>query len=294
MSSRRVAAGGGSSKLAILLAAMSLLVAEAGTARQLRIVSLAPNLTELAYAAGAGGALVGTVEYSDYPAAARSLPRVGDAWAVDAESVLALRPDLVLAWASGTPAETISKLRSLRVRVVPIETFRLADVPVALRQIGQIAGTSAAADAAAAMFDAEIRRLREAHARARTLTVFIEIDDEPLYTVNGRHIISEVVELCGGRNVFADLPQLAPPVNVEAVLARDPQVILSTDDTIADPAALWRRWPHLAAVRAGAIYSMNSDTLTRATPRLAQGARDTCAALDAARAGEQVPKSRFR
>jgi iron complex transport system substrate-binding protein len=121
----------------------------------------------------------------------------------------------------------------------------------------------------------------------RRLTVFIEIDDEPLYTVNGRHVISEVVELCGGSNVFADLPQLAPPVALEAVLARDPDVILSTDDTISDPGQLWRPWTRLKAVRAGTIYSLDSDTLTRATPRLAEGARAVCAALDDARTKEK-------
>ena len=269
-----------------LLAALALgtLAPAAGAAAAPRIVSLAPNLTELAYAAGAGSTLVGTVEYSDYPAAARALPRVGDAWRVDPERVLELRPDLVLAWSSGTPGDTVARLESLGLKVVSIPTYRLADVATALRTIGKIAGTSAVADASAAAFDSGIRRLRAEHAGVPTVSVFIEIDDEPLYTVNGRHVISEVVELCGGRNVFAGLPQLAPPVALEAVLALDPQVILSTDDTIADPQALWRRWTQLAAVRDGAIYSMSSDTLTRATPRLAVGAREVCAALDDARA----------
>lgn len=253
-------------------------------ATQPRIVSLAPNLTELAYAAGAGGTLVGTVEYSDYPDAARALPRVGDAWRVDPERVLALKPDLVLAWPSGTPVDTIARLESLGLRVVSIPTYRLADVATALRTIGKIAGTPAAADASAAAFDRRVRQLRADHAGVPEVSVFIEIDDEPLFTVNGRHVISEIVELCGGRNVFADLPQLAPPVSLEAVLARDPQVILSTDDTIADPLALWRRWTRIAAVRDGTIYSMSSDTLTRATPRLADGAREVCSALDDARA----------
>ncbi len=253
-------------------------------ATQPRIVSLAPNLTELAYAAGAGGTLVGTVEYSDYPDAARALPRVGDAWRVDPERVLALEPDLVLAWPSGTPVDTVARLESLGLRVVSIPTYRLADVASALRTIGKIAGTSAVADASATAFDARVRQLRIDHAGAPAVTVFIEIDDEPLFTVNGRHVISEIVELCGGRNVFAELPQLAPPVSLEAVLARDPQVILSTDDTIADPLALWRRWTRIAAVRDGTIYSMSSDTLTRATPRLADGASEVCSALDDARA----------
>ena len=256
----------------------------AAEAARLRIVSLAPSLTELAYAAGAGDALVATVEYSDYPAAARALPRVGDAWRVDVERVLALRPDLVLAWASGTPRETIDTLESLGLKVASIATYRLADVPAALRQVGRIAGTPAVAEDAASRFETSIRNLARAHGDAPVLSVFIQIDDEPLYTVNGRHVMSEVVELCGGRNVLADLPQLAPPVSLEAVLALDPQVILSTDDTIADPHAIWRRWPQLAAVRAGTIYTLSPDTLTRPTPRLVEGARAVCAALDDARA----------
>jgi len=248
-----------------------------------RIVSLAPHLTEIAYAAGAGAALVGTVEYSDYPAAARALPRVGDGWRVDFERVLALRPDVVLAWSSGTPRATIERLQALRLRVLEIPTFRLADVPAALRQVGDLAGTRAVAEPVAAGFDADVSRLRQQYAGARRVTVFVQIDDEPLFTVSGRHVISEMVELCGGRNVFADLPQIAPQVDTEAVLALDPQVILSTDDTVVDPRARWLRWPQLAALRHGTIYSMPSDTVARASPRLVEGVKAVCAALDDAR-----------
>ena len=267
--------------LVIVAAALGSVAATA--AERPRIVSLAPNLTEIAYAAGAGPALVGTVEYSDYPAAARQLPRVGDGWRIDYEQVLALRPDVVLAWASGTPVQTIERLRTLGLRVVTVPTFRLADVPAALRLVGDLAGSRPQADAAAARFDAEVRRLRRQHAGAQPLRVFVEIDDEPLFTVNGEHVISEVVELCGGRNVFAELPQIAPQVDVEAVLASDPDVILSTDDTIADPRARWLAWPQMRAVRSGTIFSLPSDTVTRASPRLVEGAVAVCAALDAAR-----------
>ena len=255
----------------------------AGAAERLRIVSLAPSLTEITYAAGAGAALVGTVEYSDYPAAARQLPRVGDGWRVDVEQVLALRPNVVLAWSSGTPQATIEQLESVGLRVVPVSTFRLADVPAALRLVGRLAGTQSVAERAATRFEAGIRRLREQHAGAPELTAFIQIDDQPLYTVGGRHVLSEVVELCGGHNVFDDLAQVAPQVDVEAVLARNPQVIRSTDDTVADPAAQWRRWPQLAAVRAGAVYALPSDLVARATPRLVEGVAATCAAFDDAR-----------
>jgi iron complex transport system substrate-binding protein len=260
-----------------------LVVVPALAADGLRMVSLAPNLSEIVYAAGAGATLVGTVEYSDYPAAARSVPRVGDGWSVDVEQVLALQPDVVLAWASGTPEATIARLAALDLRVVTVRTYRLADVPAALRLVGDMAGTTPVAEAAAARFERDVQRLRERHAGAALVTVFVQIDDEPLFTVSGGHVISEVVELCGGRNVFADLPQIAPRVDLEAVLARNPEVILSTDDTIADPRAFWRRWPQLAAMRFGSIYSVPSDTVARATPRLVDGVRAVCAALDDAR-----------
>jgi len=255
-------------------------------------VSLAPHLTEIAYAAGAGKALVGTVEYSDYPEAARSLPRVGDGWRVDFERVLALRPDVVLAWSSGTPRATIERLLALRLNVVEVPTYRLEDVPAALRQVGDLAGTRATAEPVAARFEADVRRLRQQHSGSRSVTVFVQIDDEPLFTVSGRHVISEVVELCGGRNVFADLPQIAPQIDAEAVLARDPQVILSTDDTIADPRAQWLRWPQLAAVRHGTIYAMPSDTVARASPRLVKGVESVCGALDDARRRLEPRKAR--
>ena len=266
-----------------VIVAAALCSAAAAAAERPRIVSLAPNLTEIAYAAGAGPALVGTVEYSDYPAEARRLPRVGDGWRIDYEQVFALRPDVVLAWASGTPAQTIERLRALGLRVVTVPTFRLADVPAALRLVGDLAGSRRQADAAAVRFEAEVQRLRRQHAGARPLRVFVEIDDQPLFTVSGDHVISEVVELCGGHNVFAALPQIAPQVDVEAVLASDPDVILSTDDTIADPRSQWLAWPQMRAVRFGTIYSLPSDTVTRAAPRLVEGAVQVCAALDSAR-----------
>ena len=249
-----------------------------------RLISLAPNLTEIAYAAGAGAMLVGTVEFSDYPAAAKTVPRVGDAWRVDPEAVLALRPDVVLVWPTGTPETTISRLRALGLNIVEVPTQSLADVPRALRQVGRLAGTSAVAERAARDFEARVAQQRAQYAKRSPLTVFIQIDDEPIYTVNGRHVISEIVELCGGRNVFAGLPQLAPAISAEAVLAADPQVILSTDDTIAEPMTLWERWPRMRAVREGHVFRLPSDLVTRASPRLAQGVEVTCAALERARA----------
>ena len=248
-----------------------------------RIVSLAPHLTELVYAAGGGDTLVGTVEFSDFPEAARSLPRVGDAWRVDLERLLALHPDIVLTWTSGTPPDIVARLDTLHLRRVDIATFRLADVPVALQTLGELTGTPAIARAAADSFSTQIAALRDRYAHATPVTVFIQLDDQPLFTVNSRHIISEIVELCGGRNIFATLPQLAPSISVEAVVAADPQVILSTDDTIADPAAQWQSWQRLTSVRFRTIYPIHADTVARSTPRLVQGTRETCENLADAR-----------
>jgi iron complex transport system substrate-binding protein len=265
--------------------------APATPARALRIISLAPSLTEIAYAAGAGALLVGAVEFSDYPAAAKAVPRVGDAWRVDAERVIALRPDVVLVWPTGTPETTIERLRTLGLNVVDVPTQSLADVPRALRQIGRLAGTLPVAERAARDFEARVAHERARFGKRPPVTVFIQIDDEPIFTVNGRHVISEIVALCGGRNVFADLPQLAPSIAAEAVLAADPQVILSTDDTIADPCAFWQRWPRLQAVRFDTVFKVSSDLVTRASPRLAAGVEVTCSALEQARARLAAPQA---
>jgi len=251
--------------------------------RPLRIVSLAPHLTELVFAAGAGETLVGTVAYSDYPAQALDIERIGDAWRVDLERLVALQPDLVLAWPSGTPEQTLQRLDASGLHVVPLPTDRLADVAAALRRIGELTGRAAEAGAAASRFEAGVDALRERHAADPVVSVFVQLDDQPLYTINGRHLISEVVELCGGRNVFGELPQLAPAVSLESVLARDPQVILTTDDTIADPRRAWSRWQGMRAVRAGTIYAVPADTVSRATPRLIEGIAAVCEALAAAR-----------
>jgi iron complex transport system substrate-binding protein len=269
--------------LLLLGAQIAVTSAAPSAASKPRLISLAPSLTEIAYAAGAGTLLVGAVEFSDYPAAAQAVPRVGDAWRVDPEAVLALRPDAVLVWPTGTPDTTIARLRALGLNVVEVPTQSLADVPRALRQVGRLAGTVAVAERAARDFEARVARQRAQYSQRAPLSVFIQIDDEPIYTVNGRHVISEIVVLCGGRNVFADLPQLAPAISAEAVLAADPQVILSTDDTITEPMTLWQRWPRMQAVRAGNVFKLSSDLVTRASPRLAQGVEMTCAALERAR-----------
>lgn len=262
----------------LMLAATSAVAAGAS-----RIVVLAPNLAELVFAAGAGERLVGTVEYSDYPRVARRIPRVGDAFRIDHEKLLAVRPDLVLAWQSGTPVAVIEKLRGLGLPVAVVQVSQLAQVAEALRQVGKLAGTEASAEQAAQQFERNLATLKLRYADRSALRVFIEIERQPLFTVNGKHLISEIVQLCGGENVFAGVNQLAPAIGIEAVLVADPQVVLST--VRGDPAmSAWRRWRKIDAVRAQRVYQLDPDTLTRATPRVIEGAKQVCEVLDRARA----------
>lgn len=248
-----------------------------------RIVSLAPGLTELIYAVGAEQWLLATVEYSDYPEAAKHIPRVGDAFHVDMEKLLALQPDLVLAWTTGTPVTTVEQIKALGLRVESIEVQHLSEVSASLLRIGELTGAQARAQQAAQQFEQGISGLRAKYAASKRLRTFVEVNQQPLYTVNGKHVLSEVLSLCGGDNVFADLNQLAPAIGVEAVLKTDPDVILSTEGTDEQIRRDWRTWPQLKAVKRAHIYAVSPDTTTRATPRLLQGAQEICEALEQAR-----------
>lgn len=270
-------------RIAALLALLLLLAANAHARRVERIVSLTPHLTELAFAAGAGSRVIGTVEFSDEPAAARQIPRIGDAFRVDVERILALEPDVVLAWATGTPRATIERLRKLGLDVREFDTQRIADVPRVVRELGELAGTSPIAARAAAEFDTAMSALKRRYAQRERLRVFLQVNTRPLYTVNGRQIMSELLEACGGRNVFDDLNQLAPQVALEAVIARNPDVIIVTDEGDPNAMSAWRKWPQVEAVRSNNLYTLPANDLTRATTRLAQGAEMLCRVMDTAR-----------
>ena len=247
-----------------------------------RIVSLAPHVTELVYAAGAGESLVGASEYSDYPAEALFLPRVGDAFRLDYERIVSLRPDFAVAWESGTPAASIARLEALGVRVVVLRVKVLDDISSALVELGQLAGTSEVAEVAAGNLRRGFAELGRRYAGRPAVRVFVQLDDEPLFTVTGRHLISEMVSLCGGGNVFAGLPGLAPAVDLEAVIGADPELILYMGGN-PQPPRHWRNWQGLSATRLDSVVRVPPDLVTRATPRALDGAREVCSAIERTR-----------
>ncbi len=247
-----------------------------------RIVSVAPHVTETLFAAGAGSRVVGAVDYSDYPEAAKTIPRVGGSSGLDLEAILALKPDLVIGWASGNPASKMEKLRALGVVVYLSEPRRMEDVARDIEQFGVLAGTLPVAGRVAAAYRARHRKLHTRYAHRPPVRVFYQIWNRPLLTVNGEHLISQAIALCGGENVFSGSPLLTPAVDVEAVFAADPEVIV-TGDAPPDARDDWQRWPTLQAVRKGNVFHLPPDLLERNGPRILDGAEQLCGMLETAR-----------
>ena len=245
-----------------------------------RIASLAPSLTELVYAAGAGTRLVAVSAYSDFPAAAKTLPQVVDAAGVSLESLLAFKPDLVIAWKSGNRPADIKRVLELGIPVFVIEVARLADVPLAMRTIGVLAGTGDIAEQAARQFERDVDKLRRASRNKKTVSVFFEISQQPLMTINRNHAIDEVIALCGGDNIFRDQSTLVFTASLEELFRLQPQAILFPANEEKAPFAQYRGLKAWAQKR---IYRVGADELLRTGPRLVMGAQQVCAALERAR-----------
>jgi iron complex transport system substrate-binding protein len=274
---------GGAARAAAALFLLSIAFAPAANAA--RVVALAPHLAELVCAVGACDQLVGVVEHSDYPEQVRTLPRVGDAHAANAEAVLALAPDLILVWDGGTPARTIAQLERLKLHVERIRTRSLDDVGQALLRVGALLGEEDAACAAEKDYSEAIARLRARYAGAPPIDAMYQIDPEPVFTVNHDSPISEALAVCGAHNVFGDYGRLAGPVGREAVIAANPgAIVFGRQDDVDGIRRGWLRFPGMRAVRANNLIAVDADRLARATPRMAQGIAQLCEALDGARA----------
>ncbi len=278
--------------VALIASAQAELVFKDDTGREIRLkapakrlLPLAPHATELLYAAGAGDRLVGTVEYSDFPPAAKKVPRVGSYDRFDLEAISALKPDLIIAWESGNPAAPVEKLKALGLTVYVSQPNRMEDVAGQLERLGQLAGTEATANAAAAQFRQRLETLRRNNAGKPKVRVFYQIWIAPLMTVGGPQIITSAINLCGGENVFGHLTQMAPTVSVEGVLAADPEAIVATGMGDARPEWLndWNKWSRMTAVKRGNLFHIHPDLMQRHTPRILDGAEQLCADLDVAR-----------
>lgn len=249
-----------------------------------RIIALTPHLTELVYAAGAWKQLVGVARFSNYPPEARQLPVVSDSGNFDFERILALKPDLVLAWRSGTPVGAVTRLERLGLPVFASDAVHLRDIGRSVEVIATLAGTLVESAAARGAFDSRLQALLRRPPVRDPVRVFYEIWHRPLMTVNHSHIISDVIALCGGINVFGESRPLTPEVSRESVLAARPEVALGggSADTAAGFSARWAEQP--PPLNRIAAYYVPPDLIQRPTPRLVEGALQVCAHLDAIRA----------
>jgi iron complex transport system substrate-binding protein len=246
---------------------------------------LSPHITELLFAAGAGPRVVGVDDSSDYPPAALHIPKLGEAATLDIEKLLSLKPTLVIVWETGTPPRRRTELERLNLHVVVTEQRHLEDIGGALLNFGRLAGTESTATEAARRYRADLAGLRVRYSGRSRLTVFYQVWDRPLYTLSGDHVVSEVISLCGGDNVFAQLSTLAPAVDREAVVARDPDVILigASGADGARQAAEWNRFPNLQAVKKHHVFTVDPSLIGRMAPRILDGVQAVCASLDKAR-----------
>ena len=251
-----------------------------------RIISLAPSLTELLYVAGAGDKLVGVVEYSDYPEEALSLPVIGRFDRFDIERILELKPDLVVAWLTGNPRSTIDGLEKLGLKVYVAEPKFLDSIPIQLNKLGQLAGTEGHANEAIEAYAATLESLVNRYSDERPVRVFYQVWDRPLMTAGGAELTNDLIELCGGINIFGELTALAPKVNLEAVLLRDPELIVASGIDERRPAWLdtWDQWPSITAVANRQVVFIDPDLTQRHSPRVLQGAEILCEQVAEARA----------
>lgn len=250
-----------------------------------RIISLAPHITELLFSIDVGDRIVATVEYSDYPLAAKQIKRIGGYNAIDLESILALQPDLIIAWRSGNNPVQIEKLQALGIPVFINEPHHIEDIPGTALRLAVLADKNKQAKVFVDEFEQRHASLKKQFASRQPVKLFYEIWHQPLMTINGEHLISDVIRLCGAVNIFADVPVLAPTVSVESVLQAEPDIIVTGGlrQTYQAWAMTWQRWPQLPAVANEQLYFINPDLMQRHGPRILQGAGQLCQYVEQAR-----------
>jgi len=248
-----------------------------------RVVALAPHVTELLFAAGGAEKIVGAVSYSDYPEAAKQVPRVGDNRQVDMERLLAMKPDLLVVWRHGTSERQIDQLRQLGIPIFHSEPKKLDQIADNLEKMGKLLGTEPAANTAAKELRQKLASLRAQYASRPPVRTFYQVWDKPLYTLNGEHIVSDALKVCGGQNIFADQKVTAPVVSVEAVLEADPEAVFATAEKDYGGVNLWRPYKTFKATRQDNLFTIDGNLLNRAGPRMIAGTAVLCEKLEEAR-----------
>jgi iron complex transport system substrate-binding protein len=248
-----------------------------------RVIAMSPHVTELLFAAGGADKIVGAVTYSDFPEAAKKIPRVGDNRQIDMERVIAMKPDLIVIWMHGNVERQIEMLRQLKVPLYHSEPLKLEGIAENVERLGQLMGTEKVAQPAADDIRKQFAALARQYSTRPPVRLFYQVWDKPLYTLSSKSIVSDAIQLCGGVNIFADLKVTAPVVSVEAVLQADPEAIVGTSEKDYGSVDLWRPYSTMLAVKNDNLFRLDGELLNRAGPRMVAGAAALCERLDTAR-----------
>ena len=249
----------------------------------MRVISMSPHVTETLFAAGGGSRIVGAVNYSDYPEAAKSIPRIGSNREIDLERVISMKPDLIVAWMHNNSERQIEMVRQLGVPVYLSDPQTLDSIPENVARLGQLMGTEAVANAAASDLRRQLASLRTRYAGRPTVRSLYQVWDKPLYTLSGKHIITDALKLCGGENIFDKLTVTAPIVTVESVLQADPEAVFGTAEKNYGGVSLWKPYATLTATRNDNLFTVDGNLLNRAGPRMIAGTAVLCEKLELAR-----------
>jgi len=250
-----------------------------------RIVSLAPDETEMLFAAGGAGHVVGVIRFSDYPAAAALLPVVGDVQGLDLERILSLKPDLIVVWGTGTGAQQIALLRQTGIAVFVAQPRHLADIPDGIETLGRLMGTQSQAGPVANALRVKLADLRQRYSSLTPVRLFYQVWDQPLFTLNAHNIVSDAIALCGGVNIFADLKAISPSIDIESVVRANPEAIVGTEEKHPSNGGvmMWKKFPSMLAVQRGNLIEIDGNLINRAGPRMIAGTAALCEKLGEAR-----------
>ena len=247
-----------------------------------RIISLAPHTTELLFAAGAEKSIVAVTAWSDYPPQAKNIPSVGSATELDVERIIKLQPDLVVAWKNGNKPRQIAHLRKFGIQVFESEPKTLDEIANSIKKLSMLAGTEKIGEQQALAFQQKIQFLKNKYQHAAEVRYFYQIWQKPLMTLNGEHLISQALKICGGKNIFSELVPTAPTVNSESVIQNNPEVIfMSSEEKNAN--SLWQSFPNMMAVSRNNLFTFNGSIMNRAGPRMAEATEQLCEKLELAR-----------
>ena len=259
--------------------------AESKPASAKKIIALSPHSVEMLYAIGAGDQIIATLEYSDYPPPALSIPRIGNFTGIQIEKIIALQPDLIIAWKSGNKLADLKKIESLGFNIFYSKPENISEISLELIKLGKLTGHSKEAITLAANIADKHQQIIDRFSATEQINVFYQLWHDPLRTIGSGSWLESLINDCNGRNIFNDAESAYPIVSLETILSRNPEVIIipGHPGTIDTNNSFWDKWQNISAVKHNKIFTIDGDLLHRFTPRAIDGLELLCQSIDNAR-----------